>query len=393
MSTMLLLIAAGFLHVEPLRMGVLATASTLPYLAVGPLMGVISDRLPRRFILIAADLGRAVILLVGVAAAVADVLNFEILYVLAFGVGIGNVCYDIAFGSYLPFVVERDRLIAANSYLSSSQSIAFTAGSSIAGLILNTFGMVTGILANAISYVASATFLFSLNAGRSDEVTDRVNRSSILSEMWQGLEFILRDSLLRVLAMRHVTWHFIVGGVYSQLVLFLVTQLHLSVTEAGAMLSIAGLGTLAAAASAGYLSNWIGVGPSIIASNLVAPALGLLSVSSGSHLLPSHIMVGGALFFYGFCTIIYQINNASLRQTATPHTMLGRMTAATRVSTYATNAVGAVTAGVVAQQFGVEVSIISFTVLAVGIATIGAIASPLRHVRMLSQVELPQTAG
>ncbi len=383
--TMIPLIAAAFLGASPLQMGMLATANTLPYLVAAPIVGVIADRLSRRTILISADIGRALVLGTGAAVAWSGGLSFETLYAVAFAVGIGNVWYDIAHGSYLPFIVERERLIDANSYLSGSQSAAATAGPSLAGAVLQAAGTALGILFAAFLYLLSALLLYSANPGRPAPAGPE--RRSIWAEMRHGLSFIWHHRLLRPLTLRHATWHFVVGGLYSQIVLYLVASLHFSAAEVGGMLSVVGIGTLIAVASAGRLSRRLGVGPTIMASNVAAAAVTLLiAVPSGAG--PMGIaMIGMAMLAYGFCTITYQINNASLRQAATPDPLLGRMTAVTRMTTFGANAVGAVGAGLIAQHFSVSLAIAAYSVLAVAASLCGLVATPLRSIRSLSEVE------
>lgn len=382
-TTLLPLIAAGALHASPFQMGLIATANTLPYLVAGPFIGVITDRLSRRTILISADIARSLILLCGVTAAITGSLRFELLYPLAFGVGLGSVWYDVAHGSYLPFVVSRGRLIGANSYLSTSQSVASTAGPAIAGTVIQVLGTASAIFVSATIYVLSAVLLRSLNRGQQVDLFAISGRRSVISEMWEGMSFVWRHRLLRTLLLRHAGWHLTVGAINSQLILVLVDQLKLTPAGVGATLSIIGLGTVVAAISAGAISRRLGVGRTIVASNVVAATFSPLLVLSGGGAIPSAKMIGIALFAYGFCLITYQVNNASLRQALTHNSMLGRMTAVTRMVTLGTNAVGAVVAGLLAQYAGLNVAISCFVVLGIGMAAKGAGSSELRAIRAL----------
>ncbi len=85
-----------------------------PVLVVGLVAGVWVDRLRRRPILIACDLGWA-LLLGSIPLAAPGVLRMEQLYLVAALAGILSVFFDIANQSYLPVLVERERLVEANS--------------------------------------------------------------------------------------------------------------------------------------------------------------------------------------------------------------------------------------------------------------------------------------
>jgi MFS family permease len=81
------LTAVLILDATPAQMGFLTAAEAIPSLLVGLFVGVWVDRYRRRPILIAADLGRAALLLVIPVAAILGVLRIEYLYIVAFLVG------------------------------------------------------------------------------------------------------------------------------------------------------------------------------------------------------------------------------------------------------------------------------------------------------------------
>lgn len=376
------LFAVALLHASPVEMGVLATANTLPYVIAGPLVGVLADRMPRRVILVVTDLVRTGIFVFAAVAAVLGLLNFESLYLVAFFAALCHVWYDIAHGSYLPFVVDRARLISANSYTSFSQSVAATAGPTAAGIVMQALGAIVGMGFCAGAYLVSALLLVGSNPGRPQPV-GKVGRRSVPAEMVDGLKFVWGTMLLRRLTIRHVCWHFTVGAVYSQLIFLLVHETRLSMSAVGVMLSMIGLGTAFAAATATRLSARIGVGMAIMSSNLMAAlALPLLVIFAGSG-IAALLSIGFALIVYGYCFMTYQINNASLRQVVTPDAMLGRLTAAVRVSTLGANALGAVLAGSLAQLAGSRAAIASFATLAIVLAINGMRRSPLREIHEL----------
>src|SRR5688572_17973966 len=105
-------------------MAVLAAADLLPGLLIGLMAGVWADRFRRRPILIAADAGRAMLLLSVPAAAVFGVLRIEQLYLVTFLCGVLTTFFDVAYHTYLPSLVRPDQLVEGNSKLSASGSVA-----------------------------------------------------------------------------------------------------------------------------------------------------------------------------------------------------------------------------------------------------------------------------
>jgi hypothetical protein len=77
-------------------MAVLTAAGTLPNLLFGLPAGVVVDRLPRRLILVVADVGRAFILVSIPATALLGVLRLEQLYAVAFLTAALDLFFDLA---------------------------------------------------------------------------------------------------------------------------------------------------------------------------------------------------------------------------------------------------------------------------------------------------------
>ena len=110
------------LDASPVQMSLLAAFSVLPALMFGLAAGAWVDRVRRRPLLIAADLGRVALLgSIPVSWAFYS-LHIEQLYLVGFFHGLLTIFFDVAYRSYLPSLVPREQLIEANSRLSASSS-------------------------------------------------------------------------------------------------------------------------------------------------------------------------------------------------------------------------------------------------------------------------------
>src|SRR5947209_4179254 len=90
------LLAALKLHASPEQMGLLGAAGLGPWLLFGLPAGVWVDRLPRRRILITADIGRALLLASIPAAALFGPLHIAHLLAVAFLCGTLSVFFGVA---------------------------------------------------------------------------------------------------------------------------------------------------------------------------------------------------------------------------------------------------------------------------------------------------------
>ncbi|MDP2350102.1 MAG: MFS transporter, partial [Chloroflexota bacterium] len=116
------LIAATVLKVSAFEFGLLTTIEFLPFILLSLPAGVWVDRLRRRPILIAADLGRAITIGSIPVAFAFDALTIWQLYVVGFLNGCLTVFFDVAYQSYLPSIVDRDQLVEGNSKLEITRS-------------------------------------------------------------------------------------------------------------------------------------------------------------------------------------------------------------------------------------------------------------------------------
>jgi MFS family permease len=133
------------------EVALLGAVELLPFLLFTLPAGVWVDRLPRRPILVVADLGRAVALASIPLAYALDALTLPHLYIVAFAVGVLSVFFDVSYLAYLPSLVDRSRLGDANSKLEATRSAAQVAGPGTAGGLVGAFNAPAAILVDAAS--------------------------------------------------------------------------------------------------------------------------------------------------------------------------------------------------------------------------------------------------
>ena len=134
------LVAVLILNVNPFQFAVLGTVEFLPFVLISLPAGVWVDRLPRRPILIIADLGRGISLVSIPVAYLLDALTIWQLYAVGFINGVLTVFFDIAYQSYLPSLVDRGQINEGNAKLETSRSAAQIAGPGVAGGLIAVIG-------------------------------------------------------------------------------------------------------------------------------------------------------------------------------------------------------------------------------------------------------------
>src|SRR5262249_42810745 len=141
------------LGATPAQMGLLTALGAAPVLLVGLVAGVWVDRLPRRPILIAADLGRAALLLSVPLAFVLHRLTLGQLFLAVFLTGLLTVFAEVATQAFLPSLIPQAQLVAGNSALGASDAAAEIGGPSVAGVLVQWIGAPLAITFDALSFL------------------------------------------------------------------------------------------------------------------------------------------------------------------------------------------------------------------------------------------------
>ena len=132
----------------------------LPSALLGPIAGPVADRLPRRLLMVQADLLRAAIVLAFLfVREPGDLWLLYTLIVLQMGVGI---FFEAARTAALPDTVARDDLHAAYALSSATWSMMLSIGALAGGWFVRGIGVRGVFVADAASYVGSALFLYGL---------------------------------------------------------------------------------------------------------------------------------------------------------------------------------------------------------------------------------------
>jgi MFS family permease len=378
------LLAATVLGATPMQMGLLSAAFTMPFVVIGPIVGVYADRLCRRNILIAADLARAGVLVSVPLAMLLGWLDMRVLYVVAVCLGVGDVWFEVAYGSYLPVMVQRERLIEAHSKLQVSQSASEVAGPGVSGLLIQGVGLQVGVLIDAATFLFSALAIGSIANREAAPSRGGGSLQAVWRDLKEGVAYLLSDVLLRALTLRMALWQLVSSSVLTMLVLFAANTLSLDASQIGLLFSAMGVGMFAGANLAQRVSAALGVGRTIALTNFCGALALLLVPFTPSAPASALVALCVELFAYGFCQINYYVNNASLRQAVTSDSMLGRVGASSRTVALAMHGVGAVAVGALAERLGLREAL-----TIVGLAGMALAGAGLSHGSLRAIAQLP----
>lgn len=386
------LIAALILEAAPFEFALLNTVQLLPFILFSLPAGVWVDRLRRRPLMIAGDLGRAALLATIPLAYALDALTMLQLYVVGFAVGTLTVFFDVAYQSYLPSVIDRSQLVDGNSKLEISRSAAQIAGPGIAGILVAAITAPLAILVDALSFLASGGLLLWIRKTEQKPehpVDEHGNRTSMRREIAHGLRYVFGNPSLRAIALSTGTSNLFANMVFSIFVLYMVRDLGLDPAAIGIIFGLGNVGALVAALTVTRLTSRLGVGRTIIlAMALECPAMALMALAPADLAAP-YLVASGLLA--GFSMIYYNVNQVSYRQAITPLAMQGRMNATMRFVVWGTIPVGAILGGILAETIGLREVVVLGALLS-AVPLIPLLLSPIRAIREMPEPE-PSALG
>ena len=147
----------GLLTQSGLAVGSLFVVRMLAPFVVSPIAGVVADRYNRKYILIAADLVRATVVLGFLL--VRDAGDVWMLYTLTAAQMALSGFFDPAHTSILPDLANKRELGAMNAISSATWSVMLALGAALGGLFSGTWGMYPAFVLDALTFLLSAALL------------------------------------------------------------------------------------------------------------------------------------------------------------------------------------------------------------------------------------------
>jgi len=361
------------LHATPFQMGLLSSARIGPALIFSLMAGVWADRVRRRPILIAADLGRFVLLTSIPIAAIFGVLRIGQLYAVILANAALGIFFSVAYRSYLPSLVSRDQLLDANSKLEASSAVAEVGGFGLAGWLTQWLTAPFAILIDALSFVASAVAIFAI--GRPEPEPSRKDRRA-LDEIRQGWACVAGDPRLFAIAIASAAGALFYSFFSALYMIFVVDGLGFKPGALGAIFAVGGVSSLCGALAAERTAQWFGAGRAMAvglaingAAMLLVPiARGATSVSVA--LLVAHQLIGDC------AGTVYAINRTTIIQTIAPRPLMGRVNASLSFLALAMSLLGALVGGWIGGVAGLRPTMVagactvSLSALILGFSTI-----------------------
>jgi MFS family permease len=364
---LLVLQSTGSLH----RMGRLTALVSVAHVVAGLASGALVDRVDRRRLMIACDLGRwAVYSAVPVVWWLHGPSYWLLVVAGSVGALLGNT-FQVAAITAVANLVPRSRLIDANGRMHGSYAVMFFVGPMLAGEVCQRFGATTAIAIDCGSYLVSAASLAFVR-GRFGSGGER-ERVGFVAGFVAGVRFLGSVPTLRALTVLLGLSSMLMAGRENLLIFHVKRTLHGDDRAVGKVFALAALGAVLGAWAApwmrarwGFAACWLSAGLLMGAALLCFGAAGSLA------------MVSGIAVAVAFGETVRGINTMTVRQEITPDRLLGRVTASFWTLLTVPAAVGAELTARLAERYGVTAVLSSVGAALVALMIVGAL-TPIRQ--------------
>jgi MFS family permease len=324
----------------PWALTVVLLCELLPAVVLGPVLGALADRLPRRTCLVAAD-----VLRLGAFGALAFVPSFGLMIACALLAGIGTALFNPSALASLSQVARPAHRPAAMSLYSALDDVGLTLGPAIAGTLLLVFDPQTLMAVNACTFTLSAGLLATIPL----DVPIARASTSLLASLRSGTREIIARPGVRILLGSSTVAVIAVGMVNVGEVMLARELLGVGGSGLAALMTASGIGT--------FLGSTFGTRTGTTWQWRKAYILGLMCMAADL------ILCAVAPFFWlilvtfalgGFGNGLALVHDRLLLSHAVPEALHGRLFALHKTCTSGAFVIAFVMAGALISMLGVQ---------------------------------------
>jgi MFS family permease len=362
--------------------GLVGFTATIPYLLFQLPAGVLVDRWNRKFIMIAADVGRALALgSLVLASAFHEVTLLQIM-IVSFMEGSLYVFHSLAEPAAVRNIVHPFHLPAALSQIEARERGAALLGQPLGGFLFG-LGRALPFLADALSYIVSLTALLLIKgkfqASRPDD------GKAFIAQIVTGISWLWQQPFLRTTAIIVAVSNLLFQAL-NLLIIVIAKEHAASSTIIGVLLAGFGIGGVLGALAAPRFQRHLSMKAIVIGANWVW-ALAMLCISFVDNLW----ILGSLLGLMAFVGPMWNVAIEAYRLLITPDDLQGRVGSAASFLAYGAIPLGSLLAGYLLGSFGSEATATVLAGSMLALACAATISPAIRLAPNLTAVgEKPQ---
>lgn len=343
---------------SPAAVAAVTAVQGLPWLLLGTGAGVIVDRVDRRRLMVTVDIARAALIAALAAAVLAHAAGLALIYLTAFGTGVGSALRSTAAVTCVPRMVDPDDLDKANGRMAAGQIMGFElAGPAAGGWLFGVaavmpFAVNAGTLGIAVLLLLTLPAVFAAPPRPEPGPGPGAARTRLASarhDLAEGLRWVWRHQDIRDVTIMAGVVSAMDAAWFAVFVLYVVKVLHQPPGAYGLLIAVGAVGGIAASATSAALTRRIGPWRSLLAAGL-----GVAVTQAGLGLTSSVIAAATFQVFSIWALTQFNVTAVTMRQRQVPDALLGRVTSVYGTVTQGAEALGALAGGGMAAAAGIR---------------------------------------
>ena len=341
------IVAVLLLGVGEGQTGLLQTALTLPFILFAIPAGLLADRISRRYLMAGAEALRAAALATTLLLIWLGLMTLPLLALLGFVGVCGTVAYSVAAPALVPSLVTPLQLPAANARIELARTVALASGPALGGVLVGWVGAAPAFACAAALSVVAVVLL----SGIYEPVRQPAPKRDVMQDIREGAAFVLHHPLLRPVFITQFIFNTAQYLLFAVFVPYAVRRLGLSAPLVGTVLAMFGVGMVVGALLATRVMKRLAFGTVVG----LGPVTGFVAacVMALTTIMPTPWLAALSFFLLGVGPILWVISTTTLRQSVTPPSLLGRVSAI-NIMSYGARPLGSLLAAVVGGFYGAE---------------------------------------
>ncbi|MFL5726244.1 MAG: MFS transporter [Chloroflexota bacterium] len=330
---------------DPFLVSLAVLAESLPVLLFGVFGGAVADRTDRKRMVVIADVGRAIVLVVLVATIVSGSVSILIVLAALFLLGTCETFADSASSTLVPGLVGRDDLGIANARTQGGFLLMNQLVGPPIGAFLFTIGNALPFATDAACFALGAVLISRIVL----TVPTRTGAATTLREdLVEGFRWLLHHPPMRTLAITIFLFNVTFGAAWGVLVLYAADRLGMGAVGYGLLTTAVAIGGIIGTVSYGALERRFALADIMRVGLLIETLWHLVFAVTTSAAIAL-----GAMVVFGIHGFVWGTTSTVVRQRAVPNDLLGRVGGVYRVAIVGGMVVGTPIGGLLARQFGI----------------------------------------
>jgi len=346
--------------------------SILPRLILSPVAGVFGDWFDRKKSIITLDLFNGV--LIGSYAFyyfLSDGLSLMSIYVLVIILEIVEIFFGCSMAPVVPSMIEKERLVEANSVKAMLSSFANLLAPLLASSLYALMGMQILLIFNAATFFVSALCEMTINIPKHHSKPIRIDFKAFKDDLIDGIRIVKNNKMMKLIVGLGVIINFSLGALFSVGLIFIIFDvMQANAVQYGIISTIMAASMFIAPLFIGKILKKIKIGKLIILTfaflDVLIFLIAMLSsdfimVQFESNIIPL-ILLSLMIFIIGLLVTLTNIGVGTLFDTMVPLEYMGRVSSILNLGLMIAMPLGQMLFG-----FGLDLTSASFTTAAVAL--------------------------